>query len=552
MVHADSPADSLADSPSHSAKTPAKLTLLKQIKVLLIAFLQRSRGFIAAQTLPHLAERTCRIYLGKTHRGNVAKCRQLLRSQLTLDSTQLGYFLGSSIGETLLAWFERFFRSPTRPPQADQPDPKYLLKTLLLQMAEDPEGLSLTSFIRHFPHTLEFNLDQLLLTAGHVERLLKETEETLALLQKLTAAEQNADAPPDFSPATDLRKPGTFKVVQKNWQLGTESPSDGSQPLRPIQVRCYQPHPWPDHSVPVVVQSHGLASSPEDLECFAEHLASYGYFVAAPWHPGSDVQQVRSMLEGNAQNLFEAQEFIDRPHDISRLLDGLEQRNNSEYGGRLNLRAVGIMGYSFGAYTAFALAGAAIDFTTLEATCHLPWREPNLSLLLQCQALGLPRQSYVLQDERIHAIVSLDAVGSQIFSTQGIEPIQTPTLLLASSRDIAAPLVCEQIRLYQGLVNAPCYLGVMHGKTHIRNLERLTESLNLRIQLLPQAVESCDETPFDQYINALSLAFFNQYLTQDTDHLPRLSADYAAHLSRAPFDLWLVSSMSRQRFEVVG
>ncbi|MBD0336251.1 MAG: alpha/beta hydrolase [Cyanobacteria bacterium Co-bin13] len=538
MVHADSP----ANSPTHSQKAQSRQTVLEQVKALLIQLLRRSQGFIAAQTLPHLADRTCRVYLGKAHQVHQARCRRILRSQLTLDPNQLGYFLGTSIGDTILSWFERFFRLPASPDRVTQ---KHLLKNLLIQMAEDPEGLSLPSFMRHFPGALQFNLEQLLLTAGQVEQLIKETEAALTTLQDLAAAERMIDPPPAFSQGPDLQKPGAFEVVQHLLVLEDEEGADNSKPSsRRIRVRCYQPHPWPAQSVPVVIQSHGLASGPEDLEGYAQHLASHGYFVAAPWHTGSDAQQVRSLLEGKSQDLFEAQEFIDRPLDVSRLLDGLEQRNSTDFGGLLNLRAVGVMGYSFGAYTAFALAGATIDFEALETACHLPWREPNLSLLLQCQALGLPHSHYPLRDQRIQAIVSLDAVGSEVFGMQGMEQVQIPTLLLASSHDVAAPLVCEQIRLFQGLVNSHCYLGVMQGKTHIRNLQRLTESLNLRLKILPQSVETCCETPFDQYINALSVVFFNQHLTHNPKGLPQLTADYAAYLSQAPFELWLVSSTS--------
>ncbi|MBD0270094.1 MAG: alpha/beta hydrolase, partial [Cyanobacteria bacterium Co-bin8] len=538
MVHADSP----ANPPFNSPKAQSRQTVIKQVKALLVKLLRRSQGFIAAQTLPHLADRTCRVYLGKAHQVHQARCRQILRSQLTLDPIQLGYFLGTSIGDTVLSWFERFLYLPA---PADQAAQRHLLKNLLIQMAEDPEGLSLLSFMRHFPHTLQFNLDQLLLTAGDVERLLKETETILATLQNLAAAELTMGLSPDFYQAPDLRKPGAFEVVQHTLVLGSEESSAGRElSSQPIRVRCYQPQPWPTQSVPVVIQSHGLASSPEDLEGYARHLASHGYFVAAPWHAGSDMQQVRNLLEGKSQDLFKAQEFIDRPLEISRLLDGLEQCNDTQFGGLLNLRAVGVMGYSFGAYTAFALAGAAIHFEALEAACRLPWNEPNLSLLLQCQALGLPRGTYPLQDARIQAIVSLDAVGSGVFGAQGMGQIQVPALLLASSRDIAAPLVCEQVRLFQGLKTPHCYLAVMQGKTHIRNLQRLTESLNLRVKILPQNVGTCCELPFDQYINALSLAFFNQYLAQGIDCLPQLTADYAAYLSQPPFDLWLVSSGS--------
>lgn len=490
---------------------------------------------MAAQTLPHLADQACRVYLGDAHQSYQARCRRVLRSQISLDPAQLHRFFHTTIGDTLLAWGERFFHWPSHP---DDRTRKHALKDLLVQMAADPEGLSLLSFMRRFPDTLQVNVDQLLLTAKRVELLLAETDATLDLLQALSTTEAAAAAPCDFSQWADLRQPGPFQVVQYTLDL-TEA-----TPPHPIRVLCHQPQPWPSQPTPVIVQSHGLASSPEDLESYARHLASYGYFVVAPWHPGSDVTQVRDTLAGKAQDLFNLQEFIDRPLAISRLLDHLEHLNLGSFEGRLAMTSVGLMGYSFGAYTAFALAGAGIQFDRLEVACSLPWNDPNLSLLLQCQALGLPRLPYHLQDDRIEAIMSLDAVGSEVFGAEGMGQIRIPTLLMAGSQDIAAPLVFEQIRLFQGLTAPHRWLAVMQGKAHIRDLSRLTQSLHLRLNLTPSLPVNAPAVPFDQYINALGLAFFNQHLNHPPRPFPQISASYGVYLSQSPFDLWMISGAS--------
>ena len=356
---------------------------------------------------------------------------------------------------------------------------------------------------------------------------------------------------PDFSQFIDICKPGSFTVKRYSLVFGKKHrdylPDHAYHPH--LCMECYQPHPLPDGEIPVIVQSHGLASNPEDLAIYAEHLASYGYFVAAPCHSGSDAEQVRNMLAGESQEVFHLTEFIDRPLDISYLLDELERRNADEFEGRLNLKSVGMMGYSFGAYTAFALAGADINFDKLELACGIAGRHPNISLLLQCQALGLPRQTYNLHDDRIQAVLSIDSVGSEVFGARGIEKIQVPVLLIAGSQDIAAPLALEQIRLFHWLTSPHHYLALMQGKSHIQDVQRLVRNLELEIKLSPSFATTATATPFEEYTKALVLSFFNQHLWKWAESIPRLSAKYAAYLSRSPFELWLISQRSNNHLK---
>ncbi|WP_137455035.1 hypothetical protein [Halomicronema hongdechloris] len=90
------------------------------------------------------------------------------------------------------------------------------------------------------------------------------------------------------------------------------------------------------------------------------------------------------------------------------------------------------------------------------------------------------------------------------------------------------------------------YLAVMHGRSHIRDMQRLIRGLNLKLQGLPQLPASQAETPFEGYTNALILAFFQQYLTPMAAPSSYLRASYAAHLSQPPCDLWLIGPASGQ------
>lgn len=523
-----------------SDKTAASQKSLKRLKTSLLRIWRRAKGFLSTQQLPHVASKACSAYLTDADQQQQAHCRRLLQTRLELNPTQLQRFFQTPMGDRLLAWLGRLFHLTS-----DRPPPNNL-QDLLLQMASDPEGLSILSFWRRFPNQLQPNLDQLLLTAKQVEMLIQETQATIAAIQELAQVEVERQPVTDFAELPDLRQPGSFAVQQQ--QLTFEAAGDrlpGHRYQRHLAVEIYRPQPWPEGPVTVVVQSHGLASNSADIAQCAIYLASHGYFVATPQHPGSDMEQVRQMLAGQHPEVFQLTEFINRPLDISYLLDQLTRRNASDFEGRLNLQSVGMIGYSFGAYTALALAGAEIHFERLEMACGSDQLNPNLSLLLQCRALELPRHVYSLCDPRIQAVLSVDSVGSEIFGADGIGKIRVPLMLLAGSYDTAAPLVFEQVRLFHWLKTAQPYLALIQGKSHIRDWQRLVRSLNLEVKLIPDPTPEQQTPLFEQYIQILSHAFFQAHLAARPNPA-YLNAAYARFLSQPPFDLWLISQASQQ------
>lgn len=529
-----------ANSPPPPSATPKPATL-QTLQRLFRDLFRRTKGFFHRQALPYVANQTCATLLDASDPTQQRQCRRILRTRLELNPKQLHHFLRTPMGAALLAWCGQFFQVPR-----DRESPS-ALQELLLQMTADPEGLSLLTVLRRSPDRLQLNTDQLLFTAKRVQWLLQETQAAIARIRELAILEAQTDPAIDRSTHPDLSQPGPFAVESFSFVLARSGQPDPI-PQRPLTVWCYQPHPWPSGQVPVVVQSHGLASSPEDMAPYAQHLASHGYFVVAPQHPGSDVEQVRQMLAGQSSEVFQLSEFIDRPRDIRHLLDELEQRNASDFEGKLQLQAVGLMGYSFGAYTAFALAGATIQFEQLELACSPAIEQPNISLLLQCQALGLPRQAYSLHDDRVKAILSIDAVGSEIFGAESIAQIHVPVLLIAGSHDATAPLVFEQLRLFQWLTTDHAYLALMEGKSHLRDAQRLVSLLNLHLTIFPKIRPDSFTPPFESYTNALSLAFLNQHLAPQRATVP-LQASYGAYLSQPPFDLCVISQASRSALQ---
>ncbi|NEP15770.1 MAG: alpha/beta fold hydrolase [Leptolyngbya sp. SIO4C1] len=482
--------------------------------------------------LPRLAHQTCAVYLGETGEASQARCRELLQMQLTLSPLQLKRFLQTQIGQTLLTRLSQLIHWP-----ADARS-RSALNQALLDMVAHTEKFSVLSLLYQLSRTLTLKTDEFLLTAKQVDLLLETTEDILALLQTLSSQDT---APAALALAPDPRLPGAAGIERRLLTLcdNQRMRSGGRKYSREFRVLLYTPTQWQYPQAPVVVMSHGLAARPDDLAHYAQHLASHGYVVAIPQHPGSDTNQVREMLSGTAAEVFQLHEFIDRPLDITCVLDELERLNQSQFEQRLNLEAVGVLGQSFGGYTALALAGAKIDFDRLEQACRPVFDTLNLSMLLQCRALDLPRQATSLQDPRVRAVLALDPIGSYVFGASGIANINIPVLIATGSEDKTAPMALEPIQIFPWLTTEHAYLAVIRGKSHIHDMSKLLSSLKLKLT---------HETPafklhppiIDSYLDGLSLTFFDAFLTQQPAARDRLSAAYTRQISQPPYDLYLV------------
>ena len=131
-----------SNSSSNHNSSSSKQSNFKKLAVLFARFFRGVKRFISAQTLPLFAHKTCEVYLGKDNKTHQEKCRNILQTRLELNPIQLHRFFHTSMGDTLLSWFERFFHLPNHHQK------KQGLKEILIQMANEPEGLSLLSFFR--------------------------------------------------------------------------------------------------------------------------------------------------------------------------------------------------------------------------------------------------------------------------------------------------------------------------------------------------------------------------------------------------------------------
>jgi predicted dienelactone hydrolase len=464
------------------------------------------------------------------NKEEVAQLREVLQQQAEVDGVLLSRFLYTDIGEALLAQIGQIIRT-----RAGNSGTKSLRAALILA-ATSPEGLTPLNALRQLPTDLQIDVADVLAVEATINQIIEATQTSVARLAELSAQEARFEPEVDYSALPDLTQPGRYGSQRQRWRL--KDPSRD----RELYVDIIRPRQWPQGQVPVIVVSHGLAASPETWRDQADHLASHGFLVALPQHPGSDIAQFNDFRQGLSNQIFDLQEFINRPLDISFVLDELERRNQSDFGNRLKLSNVGVAGHSFGGYTALAVAGARLNFPYLQTVCEEPQGYLNISLLLQCRALQLPQQEYDFRDPRVGSIVISNPVNSSLFGPEGLAAIDIPVMVMAGSYDPATPAVYEQFLTFPwyGDNGQSHYLALLEGQAHV-DLSELDAGVAELVRSIPDVTLAPSEL-IGRYIDALSLAFFQRYTAGWVDYRAYLRPTYAAYLSEGQeFKLYMVS-----------
>jgi predicted dienelactone hydrolase len=472
----------------------------------------------------------------------LAQLRQGLQQKVEFPTLAVSQFLYSPLGEIFLQRGSQLIQTPTKGGSF------YALRSALILASNDPEGITALSILRHYPSpSAVLNLAEVIGVVNDINRALKATT---AVTQAIQSTATGQTLPPEqVAQLLPLKRPGSVKWEKISFELQDKSAKRlrYTRKVRNFPIDVYLPSTAQSQPQPVIIISHGLNSDRHSYAYLAEHLASHGYGVIVPEHPGSNKQQLKALFEGNDSELSAPIEFLDRPLDIQFALDAIQKLSAEDprFSGRLDLKNVGIIGQSFGGYTALASAGAPLNFAQLRKDCRSQLNTTlDISLVLQCQVLRLPPASYQLSDPRIKAAIAINPLTSSIFGAAGMAQIKVPTLIMAGTADVIAPALAEQIQPFSALTTPQRYLALVQNGTHFSTIARSKESSSSLENL--KGIEGPTPDLAQSYLKTLSLVFAQAYLKGQTQDRAFLSPGGAAALSQSTLPLSIVTSVPTQ------
>lgn len=464
--------------------------------------------------------------------------RRILTARANLSPVTVSQFLYTAQGEALLQQLGEVIRTESNLSGF------YALRSAIILASVDPDGLTLLNVLEKFPlDRVKIDLGRALERLGNLEELIRQTQTAVTLVEAQSASAAEFGAWLNFASLPDLRSTGSLR-----WQKQTITLND-PQRHRIFPADIYLPldsHQEPLLHAPVIVISHGLGSDRSTYAYLATHLASHGFAVAVPEHPGSNAAQLQALISGRASQVTEPSEFMNRPLDIKYLLDELDTLSHHvpTFEDRFDLKQVGVIGQSMGGYTALALAGAKINFQQLQANCTN--ETFNLSLLLQCRALDLLQPLPDFRDPRVKAVIAINPIGSSLLGATDYGSIEIPVMIVSGSSDTIAPALLEQIQPFTWLQNSHKYLLLMKGGTHFSTIDvpNANAAAEGEIVQFPSELVGPDPAIARTYMKSMSLAFLNTYVRDDLDYLPYLEPAYAENISDPQMPLSLVQSLT--------
>ena len=480
-----------------------------------------------------------RVYTQYLKPEKIAELRQVLTSQIKVHPAAVSQFLYTSQGEFMLKRLGEVITTD----KSESESGFHGLRSALILAAAEPKGLTLLNIFQKYPSSkINIDLARTMQIAEQLETLVNETNKAVATVSAKSDTEAKIPAKAGIESLPNLNRRGKFTAKKQTLKFFDIARR------RLLSTDIYLPDIR--SSVPVIVISHGIGTDSNNFRYLANHLATNGFAVVVPNHPGSDTKQVESLMNGSASEVAQPEEFINRPLDVKFVLDELEKLNktDSRLNNVLDLQRIGVFGQSFGGYTALALAGAKINLEKIQQNCNQKALKQtwNMSLLLQCRMQELqpnkPVKQYNLYDERIKAVIAVNPITSIIFGETGLSEIKTPVMMVASSEDTVAPALYEQILPFSWINNPQKYLVQMEGATHFSAIgdgKDSSEQVGVTAKLIgdnPKQAQS--------YINKLSLPFFQSHVSEKSQYRPYLTAAYAETISTKSMNLSLIQDLT--------
>lgn len=455
----------------------------------------------------------------------------------------IAQFLYSYQGEKILERVSKVIKT-----QARQPGLLAMRSAMILAAADlEGGGLSPLNVLQKFPtKTLRIDSRQGFELFKKLSQVVQKNSKAITAVEEtaLQARRQHRGIASELQDL-NLLIPGEIVYEKQSLtmkDIEQEYPS-GKKRDRIFPLDLYLPKTSTSELSPLIIISHGLGGDLTTFAYLAKHLASHGFAVAMPEHPGSSASQIESLLTGLENNVTPPEELIDRPLDIKFLLDHLAQ----DYSNQIDINNVGMIGQSFGAYTTLALSGAELNWSTLDTDCDNIQSSWNLSLLIQCLALEIPKADTAisLKDERIKTAIAINPLTSSVFGQENLSQIDIPLMIVSGSADPVTPALPEQIIPFTWLTTPAKYLVLLKGGTHFSTLSESAGSIPV-----PEAALGPDPKIAQAYLKQLSLAFFGKYTQNRPKYVNYLNSEYAHVISKKKMPLSLIQVLDPQSLQL--
>lgn len=194
----------------------------------------------------------------------------------------------------------------------------------------------------------------------------------VAALAVACGSGSNAATTPTTIPMSDPAAPGPYAVGLTRFTFERTANADGSP--RPLDTWIWYPAPGGASTpvtddaapltargpFPVVIFSHGSGGQPQFQRFLTEHLASWGFVVAATPHPGNTSA---NCILCDIQNVIASAR--ERPDDVTAVLDqliALRDDPSQPLSTIIDPDRAAIAGHSFGGWTSlFVAPGGRFD-----------------------------------------------------------------------------------------------------------------------------------------------------------------------------------------------
>jgi len=263
---------------------------------------------------------------------------------------------------------------------------------------------------------------------------------------------------------------------------------------------------------PVILFSHGFGGTARMMGWFGVPLARAGYVVVAVDHPGNN--GLDKMTAGGAILSW------DRAQDLRAAMDAAKA--DPTIGPHMDLKRLGVSGFSAGGFTSLVSAGAKVDMNRLLAFCRanptdgvcVPQKEFALTMDEAQKALASPElaaeAAHAGDDHTIPGVRAAFAIAPaivQALPSEGLAKMKVPVAIILGDADPVAPPATNGLVAAKAIPHAQ--LKVLPGVGHYDFLSTCTADA---VGKVPICTAKVPQDPTHQAAVDMALGFFGRTL----------------------------------------